>query len=115
MEKTLTIDGKQVKFKSTAATMLRYKAQFGRDMIRDFSVLQSAFQKTKKGIKVVDIDKLDMETIYNLIWVFAKTADKSIPDVMNWFDTFETFPLVNVLSELTELLTSSLRVDRKNA
>lgn len=55
-----------------------------------------------------------METIYNLIWVFAKTADNSIPDVIDWFDTFDTFPLINVLSELTDLLTSSLKVDRKN-
>ena len=114
MEKTIIIEGRQVKFKSTAATMLRYKAQFGRDMLRDFSILQAAFRKTKKGIKLVDIDKLDMETIYNLIWVFAKTADNSIPDVIDWFDTFDTFPLINVLSELTDLLTSSLKVDRKN-
>ena len=66
------------------------------------------------GVLRDDIDKLDMETIYNLIWVFAKTADNSIPDVIDWFDTFDTFPLINVLSELTDLLTSSLRVDRKN-
>ena len=31
MEKTLTIDGKEVRFKSTAATPLRYKAQFNKD------------------------------------------------------------------------------------
>lgn len=114
MEKTIIIEGRQIKFKSTAAVMLRYKEHFGRDMLRDFSILQSAFQKTKKGIKLVDIDKLDMKIIFNLIWVFAKTADDSIPDVTKWFDTFDTFPLVDVLSELTELLTSSLKVDRKN-
>ena len=33
MEKTIIIEGRQVKFKSTAAAMLRYKAQFGRDML----------------------------------------------------------------------------------
>lgn len=33
MEKTIEIDGKQVSFKSTAATPLRYKAQFGREVI----------------------------------------------------------------------------------
>ena len=33
MEKTLTIDGKQIRFKSTAATLIRYKTQFGRDFL----------------------------------------------------------------------------------
>lgn len=115
MEKTLTIEGRQITFKSTAATMLKYKAQFGRDMLRDFSELQKAFKKTKKGIEIADINKFDIETLYNLIWVFAKTANKTIPDVMDWYDSFESFPLISVLTELTELLSNSLKVDRKNA
>ncbi len=35
MERTITIDGKQVRLKSTAATVKRYKAQFRRDLFAD--------------------------------------------------------------------------------
>lgn len=35
MEKTITIDGKQVRLKSTAATVKRYKAQFRRNLFAD--------------------------------------------------------------------------------
>ena len=71
MEKTIIIEGRQVKFKSTAATMLRYKAQFGRDMLRDFSILQAAFQKTKKGIKLVDIDKLSTNVFLSTVFRYG--------------------------------------------
>ena len=42
MEKILTIDGRQVKFKSTGAFLLRYKAQFGRDALQDMFALQGS-------------------------------------------------------------------------
>ena len=35
MEKTITIDGKQVKLKANAASAKRYKAQFRRDLFAD--------------------------------------------------------------------------------
>ena len=35
MEKTITIDGKQVRLKATAATVKRYKAQFRRNLFAD--------------------------------------------------------------------------------
>lgn len=41
MEKTILIDGKQVTFKSTAATPLRYKRQFGKDFFADIIKLSA--------------------------------------------------------------------------
>ena len=34
MEKTLNIDGKDIRFKSTAGTLMRYRMNFGRDLMR---------------------------------------------------------------------------------
>ena len=42
MEKILNIDGKDVKFKSTASFLLRYKMQFQRDGLKDLLRLQGA-------------------------------------------------------------------------
>lgn len=105
MEKILTIDGRQVKFKSTGAFLLRYKAQFGRDALQDILKLQGVIDK-KNQIK--NIDALDLEVFFNLAWTLAKTADPSIPPPMEWLDTFSEFPMVDILPELTDMILSCL-------
>jgi len=105
MEKILTIDGRQVRFKSTGAFLLRYKAQFGRDALQDILRLQSAIDN--KG-RIKNIDTLDLEVFYNLVWTLAKTADPSIPPPLEWLDTFGEFPLVEIVPEVIDLIFSSL-------
>ena len=105
MEKILTIDGRQVRFKSTGAFLLRYKAQFGRDALRDIFKLQDAVD-SKNRIK--NIDALDLEVFYNLVWTLAKTADPSIPPPLEWLDTFGEFPLAEIVPEVIDLIFSSL-------
>lgn len=105
MEKILTIDGRQVKFKSTGAFLLRYKAQFGRDALRDIFKLQDAVD-SKTRIK--NIDALDLEVFYNLVWTLAKTADPSIPPPLEWLDEFSEFPLMDIIPEIIDLIFSSL-------
>jgi hypothetical protein len=105
MEKILTIDGRQVKFKSTGAFLLRYKAQFGRDALQDIFKLQDAVD-SKNRIK--NIDALDLEVFYNLVWTLAKTADPSIPPPLEWLDTFGEFPLAEIVPEVIDLIFSSL-------
>ncbi|MBS6888630.1 MAG: hypothetical protein KH200_12075 [Clostridium sp.] len=93
MEKTIEIDNKRVSFKSTAATPLRYKAQFGKDFFVDIMKLSSLDGLNSKKIDLKKIDKLDFDVFYNIIWVLAKTADKKTPDPITWLDGFEEFPL----------------------
>ena len=79
MEKILNIDGRQVKFKSTGAFLLRYKAQFGRDALQDILKLDTAIDRNSK--KILNLEALDLEVFYNLVWTLAKTADPTIlPD-----------------------------------
>src|SRR5690606_5731158 len=118
MEKTLTIDGREVRFKSTAATALRYKAQFGRDLFADLlkmskiaDVLSNA---ESEEMSYEELEKIDFELFYNIIWVLAKTADKSIPEPIEWLDTFSEFPINDILPELQDLLTASFQV-KKNS
>lgn len=116
MEKTLTIDGREVRFKSTAATALRYKAQFGRDLFADLlkmskiaDVLSNA---ESEEMSYEELEKIDFELFYNIIWVLAKTADKSIPEPIEWLDTFSEFPINEILPELQDLLTASFQVKK---
>lgn len=105
MEKILTIDGRQVKFKSTGAFLLRYKAQFGRDALQDIFKLQEAIDKDNK---IKNIDALNLEAFYDLIWTLAKTADSKIPPPLDWLDSFGEFPLIDILPELMEMIFSCL-------
>lgn len=105
MEKTLNIDGRQVNFKSTGAFLLRYKAQFHRDAIKDIYKLDEAIDENNE---IKDIDALDLEVFYNLIWTLAKTADKNIEGPMEWLDSFGEFPLMDIIPEVMGMIMSCL-------
>lgn len=107
MEKILTIDGRQVKFKSTGAFLLRYKAQFHRDAIKDIYKMVEGFNLETKTI--TNIETLDLEVFYNLVWILAKTADPSLPPPIDWLDSFSEFPLEDILPELFDMMFSSLK------
>ena len=105
MEKILIIDGRQVKFKSTGAFLLRYKAQFGRDALQDIFKLQDAVD-SKNRIK--NISALDLEVLYDLAWTLAKTADPNIPPPLEWLDEFSEFPLMDIIPEIVDMVFSCL-------
>lgn len=113
MERTIEIDGKNINFKSTAATPLRYKAQFGKDFFVDIMKLSSLDGLNSKKIDLKKIDKLDFDVFYNIIWVLAKTADKKIPDPITWLDGFEEFPMFDIIPELQDLILSSMQTKKK--
>lgn len=113
MEKTIEIDGKKICFKSTAATPLRYKSQFGKDFFVDIMKLSSLDGLNSKKINIEKIEKLDFEVFYNIIWVLAKTADKKIPDPITWLDGFDEFPLFEIIPELQDLILASIQTKKK--
>ena len=102
MEKILNIDGRDVKFKSTASFLLRYKMQFQRDGLKDLLKLQGAFDLKTKKLK--DVDQFDLEVFYNMTWVLAKVANPQIPPPLEWLDTFSEFPLMEIIPEIIELM-----------
>ena len=116
MEKTITIDGKDILFKSTGGSAIRYKAQFGKDYFADVVKLNSLDALTKindKDFKAGDLDGVDTNFFYNIAWVFAKTANKEIKDQLTWLDSFDEFPIIDIIPDLMELITSTLRTKKK--
>lgn len=114
MIKTVRIDGKDVVFKANAATPMRYKMQTGSDYFADIMRLKSVSNfleaaKSGEDIPAEALTGVDFSFLYNLMWTMAKTADKDIPDPLTWFDSFDEFPLLEVLGELMELITSNLQ------
>ena len=105
MEKTLTIDGKQIRFKHTGGTLMRYRNQFNSEFFVDLSAL---------GTAQSDPTKVNFAVIENMIWAFAKTADDSVPDPQTWYDSFEDIDILEVWSELSELTAKALKTLQKN-
>ena len=108
MEKTIIIDGKEIALKVTGATPLRYKAQFGRDFFNELSKLEKATKKGSKGL-----ESLDFELFYNLTWLLAKTANKDIPTVMEWLDSFDSFPVTDIMNDVMEMVTACISTKKK--
>ena len=120
MEKTIYIDDKPVRLKSTAATPLRYKAQFKKDYFSELLKLAKVFSGQEKDgeidlqdISYENMGLVDFEVLYNFIWVLAKTADKTIPEPLEWLDGFDSMPIADIFPEISELLQSSIESKKK--
>jgi hypothetical protein len=114
MEKTITIDGKEVRFKTTGATALRYKSQFQKDYFKEILKLAPLANIDPEKISPKDLEALDFEVFFNIAWVMARTADPSIPSPIEWLDQFDEFPIVQILPDLQELIESSFQTSKKN-
>jgi hypothetical protein len=116
MEKTIVIDGQKVRFKSNGATPLRYKAQFGKDYLKEMlkmMPLANTSKKKKKEVDVKDLEVLDFEVFYNIAWIMAKTADPTIAEPIEWLSQFETFPIDEIFPEMQELMMATLSTTKK--
>ncbi|MBC1752539.1 hypothetical protein [Listeria seeligeri] len=118
MEKTIDISGKKVPLKSTGATVLRYKQQFGKDYFSELMKMTKAIEPMKKNKKNTnladsDLSLLDFEVLYNFVWVLAKTANPSIPEPLEWLDGFDSFPIVEIMPEIEDLLAASIQTKKK--
>ena len=96
--KTIEIDGKEVKFKASAAVPRLYRIKFGRDIYRDFTALQ-------EGIKKEDQDIESLELFENIAFIMARHADPdNVPtEPDDWLEQFGIFSIYEILPQLIEL------------
>ena len=114
MEKVINIDGRDVRFKATAATIRSYRQNFGQDLLQDMQSLQA---ETASGA-TLSVNALNI--FENIAYTMAKQADPSIPATADeWLDTFGMFSIYVVLPQIIELwqlsTISTAEVDSKNA
>lgn len=99
MEKTITVDGKPVKLKATAAIPRLYRIKFRRDIMHDMKELDAAI----KGGDEMPVKML--EVFEDVAYLMARHADpENVPDnAEDWLDQFETFSIFEVLPEIIDL------------
>lgn len=104
MRKTIIIDEKPVAFRATASTLKRYMDLTGRDLIKDFEVIDHEM-KTTTSVSSTDV----LMMFFNFAYVMAKQADSRIPDDPDeWLDTFDVFPIDEVMPQLVNLWKQSV-------
>ena len=106
-EKTIRIDNKEVSFKSSATIPRLYRLKFKRDIFKDLTKLEKAYQKNETGFEIDDL-----EIFENVAYIMAFHADNSISKTIEeWLDQFEMFSIYEVLPEILELWGSNLQTD----
>lgn len=112
MEKTITVDGREVKMKASALVPRLYRFKFGRDMMQDMAQLQKVYTKaaslsedaTDEERAEPQLSMVDLTIFENLAYIMAKHADNSLPDsAEEWLDEFSIFSIYEVLPEILEL------------
>lgn len=129
MEKTINIDGKEVKFSTNAYFANIFKNQFGYDILTVIMPLVSEalkglddiYTKQKEqaitpslmGEVLENIYSLEMVDVNNFIWSLAKMADPETPEPIKWYSQFKEFPVIDILQELWEIILPSLISKKK--
>lgn len=89
METTVKIDGKDVRFKATAAVPLLYRRKFKRDLFRDVEAAATA--------KDDSAAEKSMGTIERMAYIMAYHADPSgVPDSLE--EWMENIPVMSMFS-----------------
>lgn len=108
MKKTITICGYEIPVSVNAASMIRYKMAFHRDAMGDLMQLAKAADKS---------EDIDVDVMFRFLWIFAKAADDSVPEFLDWFDQFDVEPLTFVteaLPPVMELLGGNVKTTVKS-
>ena len=104
MDKTVNIDGREVKFRATARTPRLYRAIIGRDMIADLNKLQKQYKKVKSGEEQA-LSVADLQIFEDTAYIMARHADPDMEQKSadDWLDTFNMFSVYEVLPQILEL------------
>ena len=100
LEKTVTISGKPIKLRASSALPRVYMMKFGRDLFKDFGMMQNAREDGQNLGEFGEISTV----LENMAYTMAFLADPGIPeDVNEWLDQFELLGIVNVFDQIMEL------------
>lgn len=103
MDKVVSIDGKEVKFRATARTPRLYRAIIGRDMIADMNRLQKVFDPNKA--EESNLDMIDLQIFEDTAYIMARHANPDMTEKTadEWLDTFDMFSIYEILPQILEL------------
>ena len=101
--KHISIDGRQVPFKASAAIPRIYRVKFHRDIFSDLRLLDKAVGDGDEDES--NIDLFSLELFENIAFIMARHADPAhVPNnPEDWLDQFSTFSIYQILPEIVKL------------
>lgn len=126
-------ENEKIKLNASLGWILRYRAQFGHDILPDLlPMLESGLVLVGGAMdesgelewrKLLDSDTVssamisfagaEFTTALNIIWAMAKNADESIPAPFDWANQFENFPLDKIVPEVLDAVISTVVSEKK--
>lgn len=108
MEATVKIDGKDVRFKATAAVPLLYRRKFNRDLLRDLQAVAKAMEGKKATGESLPLQALT--TFEQMAYIMAKHAE---PDTVpgspeEWLDGFSILPVYAIFPVILDLWSGNM-------
>lgn len=122
MRRNIKINGKNYKFKSSAAIPRMYRIKFGRDIFVDLEKIakqaevqeklkkemKEKCEKEGKTFQEEDFNShlpiKSLELFENIAFLMNKHGDPSQPsDVDEWLDQFETFDIYAILPQIVDM------------
>ena len=119
MEKTIMIDGREVRLRASAAIPRLYRIKFRRDILQDMQTIKKAVEKSvrenaqenaQEGGQMSSIPLEALELFENVSYLMAKHADPTVPStVEEWLDGFETFSIYTVFPAIEKLWMANVQ------
>lgn len=116
MQRTVTIDGREVQFRASAAVPRLYRIKFRRDIITDMAAIHKqlqAQQAAKEGEEGPELSTLPVGTLElfeDVAYIMAKHADpEGVPNNVDaWLDGFDTFSIYRVFPVIEEMWANNM-------
>lgn len=100
---TITVDGKEVTLRASAAVPRLYRIKFRRDIIVDMQAVARAVEDKDKTGQDLPLEALEL--FENMAYIMAKHGDKdAVPDSPDeWLEEFSTFSIYKIFPVLQAL------------
>lgn len=136
MERTILIDGREVRLRASASIPRLYRIKFRRDIIHDMVTISRAMDESLRAQKSAAAESAEGETdtqrdvsgleevrevsaipvealtmFENVAYLMAKHADPAVPSSPEeWLDGFETFSIYQVFPVIQEMWEANLQI-----
>lgn len=109
METTIKIDGKDVRFKATAAVPLLYRRKFNRDLLQDLQEVAAAVEWKRTTGENLPIQALT--TFEQMAYIMAKHAEPdTVPDSPDeWLEGFSIIPSYAIFPVVLDLWSGNMK------
>lgn len=100
---TITVDGKEVTLRASAAVPRLYRIKFRRDIILDMQAVARAVEDKDQTGQDLPLEALEL--FENMAYIMAKHGDKdAVPDSPDeWLEEFSTFSIYKIFPVLKAL------------